>query len=146
MSKKKEPKDRWTPVARGAIYCAPACGGGCTKAAFQKATREASQVAKRLGEGWAPHLNENLGWYWTVRKGPLQVSASSKPGYFFCLVSDTNDGTGGLGAWTPVDGTTTAATPEGAVKLAMKAVDAYANRIRKAAARARAAATGISLD
>jgi hypothetical protein len=26
---------RWEPIRRGPIYCAPACGGGCTWAAYQ---------------------------------------------------------------------------------------------------------------
>lgn len=56
----------WTPVRRGAIYCSPACGGGCTWAAFQEATGNADALAKRIGGGWKPRVWENLGWHYSV--------------------------------------------------------------------------------
>jgi hypothetical protein len=59
----------WTPVRRGAIYCSPRCGGGCTHKAFLAATAKAEKTAKRLGAGWTPVVWDNLGWHWRVERG-----------------------------------------------------------------------------
>jgi hypothetical protein len=60
-------RDReFTPVLRGAIYCAPFCGGNCTKVAHDKAVRDSAKLAKKLGKGWKPRVWENLGWHWSV--------------------------------------------------------------------------------
>lgn len=53
----------WLAVRKGPIYCAPACGRGCTWAEFQQATRKAKALAADLGEGWEPEVHENLGWH-----------------------------------------------------------------------------------
>jgi hypothetical protein len=54
----------WKAVRRGDVYCAPACGGGCTWAKYQEARRLATNLARRLGRGWKPALSENLGWHY----------------------------------------------------------------------------------
>jgi len=54
----------WEPVLRGEIYCAPACGGGCTKARHDRCVRDAAKLVARLGAGWEPRVNENLGWHY----------------------------------------------------------------------------------
>lgn len=65
--------DRWKPVRKGATYCAPACGCGCTWAEFQKATKSARALCRQLGAGWEPDVWENGGWHYMVAKGaPLQ--------------------------------------------------------------------------
>lgn len=56
----------YKPVRRGPIYCAPFCGAKCTWAAFQKATRDAAALCKRLGKGWKPRVWENLGWHYSA--------------------------------------------------------------------------------
>ncbi len=61
--------DGWTPVRRGKIYCSPRCGGDCTLAAFEAATRAAESTAKRMGSGWRVTVYENLGWHWRVETG-----------------------------------------------------------------------------
>lgn len=61
--------DRWTPVARGLTYCAPACGFGCTLAAFHDAVAAAEKLAARVGNGFAPRVWENLGWHYEIVKG-----------------------------------------------------------------------------
>lgn len=63
--------DRWKAVRRGAIYCAPACGMGCTKVAFDAATKKAEKLAHDMGPGWAPRVWENLGWHYSVSFGGL---------------------------------------------------------------------------
>lgn len=59
-------KQDWTPRRRGRLYCSPACGGGCTHAAFTKATRSAQALAERLGPKWKPRVWENLGWHFSA--------------------------------------------------------------------------------
>lgn len=56
----------WKPVRRGALYCAPACGGGCTWAAYGEAHRKGNELARRLGPGWSPNVWENLGWHYSA--------------------------------------------------------------------------------
>jgi len=53
----------WTARRRGPIYCAPACGAGCTIFQFDHAGILANQTAKRLGKGWKPSVHENIGWF-----------------------------------------------------------------------------------
>jgi hypothetical protein len=54
----------WKPVSNGAIYCAPACGCGCTLAAYRQAHQDARELCKRLGKGWKPRVWENMGWHY----------------------------------------------------------------------------------
>lgn len=62
---------RWIPQLRGAIYCSPACGHGCTFEAFDRAYEQATTLATRLGRGWTPRVWENLGWHFCVQ-GPFK--------------------------------------------------------------------------
>lgn len=61
----------WKPVRRGKLYCAPACGGGCTVAAFDLAMADACACARALGNGWVPDVYENLGWHWKVARAGI---------------------------------------------------------------------------
>jgi len=61
-----DPTRDWTPRRKGAVYCSPACGGGCTHAAHRAASRAAAALAARLGHGWKPRVWENLGWYYAA--------------------------------------------------------------------------------
>lgn len=70
----------WKPVKRGALYCSPRCGGGCTYAAYRAAEREAAALAKRMGPGWVPRVWENMGWHWQIVKGDCSIS--SGPNYW----------------------------------------------------------------
>lgn len=64
----------WTPVENGHIYCSPACGMGCTKAAYEEAHQWAASAQKTLaltGMGhWEIDVWENLGWHWRLKNGP----------------------------------------------------------------------------
>ncbi len=66
----------WVAIRRGEIYCAPACGGKCTWAAYKKAQREAKAVASDLGRGWVDSVFENLGWHWHVINEDLSIDVS----------------------------------------------------------------------
>ena len=57
----------------GGIYCAPRCGGGCTKADYRRAVKESAALATRMGDGWEPDVWENLGWHYKVTKGVAEI-------------------------------------------------------------------------
>lgn len=55
------------------IYCSPWCGGGCKRAAYDKAVADAAALAQRMGDGWEPVVWENLGWYYRIEKGVAEL-------------------------------------------------------------------------
>ncbi len=66
----------WKPVLRGKTYCSSACGGNCTKAAYDDCVKKAKALARRMGKGWKIRVHENLGWFYAVIKGePVSYSA-----------------------------------------------------------------------
>ena len=69
------PDDRRTPIlsADGQTYCSPGCGRQCRKEWFDHATKRANELAAALGDGWEPHVWENLGWHWSAIKGDAQI-------------------------------------------------------------------------
>lgn len=73
--------DRWTPRLDGNVFCSPACGHRCTKADFDHATARAAEIADQLGDGWRPHVWENCGWNFEVKKGVATVSVDSAGRY-----------------------------------------------------------------
>jgi hypothetical protein len=73
----------WTPIRKGVFYCAPACGGKCTFAAYQRAKRDGAALAQALeyakteiGGKWTVRLWENKGWFYSVRRGAVEVHHS----------------------------------------------------------------------
>lgn len=74
--------DSWTPVLRGSVFCSPACGHSCTRADFDQATSSAAALVAELGEGWAPRVWENGGWYFSAVKGSATVDYSQSEGQF----------------------------------------------------------------
>ena len=99
----------WNPVAKGDTYCSPACGGRCTRTAFQHATGAANALAARLGPGWTPRVWENLGWHWSVGHGELNVNPLSTG--FIAYLGERPPG----GRWT-ADG----ATPIEAIRAVLE--------------------------
>lgn len=67
--------DRWTPILTGDVFCSPACGGKCTKAAYDRAVDAANALVAQLGHGWEPEVWENLGWHYAVQRGVVRVHA-----------------------------------------------------------------------
>lgn len=85
--------DRSTPKLDGDIYCSPACGCGCKKAAFDQASESAQAIAKLLGQGWEPKVWENCGWHFAVEKGIASVTLDEHgrcAGVFMFEMSETN--------------------------------------------------------
>ena len=112
-------RDRWKPQRRGAKYCSPACGFGCTWAAYQQALKEGAALAKRLGKGWKTRTWERGSrssrsgtWYWSVKDstGVLDMHQTGKKKY--TLYVERVVGTSGNFV---VEGT----TPEKAVAAAL---------------------------
>lgn len=73
--------DRWTPKLKGNVFCSPACGFGCKKADFDRASARANALAANLGPGWQPDVWENGGWYWEVKKGAATVRPDDDDGF-----------------------------------------------------------------
>lgn len=71
----------WKPVSIGKTYCAPACGRGCTLDEFSRATKQADNLARKLGAGWVPKVWENLGWHWAIERGGLKLHPGLAGGY-----------------------------------------------------------------
>lgn len=71
--------NNWTPIlsADGVHYCSPSCGGGkfCTKEQYDLAVERSNKLAADLGEGWEPHVWENLGWHYSVHNGDIKIHA-----------------------------------------------------------------------
>lgn len=96
MAKKtiKPKKPDWTPKLSGDLYCSPACGGGCTRKEYDAAMAVSQGIARRLGEGWAARVWENLGWHAsaahssglvTVYPNYRGVTHGRVTGYYVCL-------------------------------------------------------------
>lgn len=118
----------WKPRRSGAIYCAPACGGGCTKAAYDKAWRKARALARALGRGWKPVVSENLGWHYRACKGTLKVGKSFGSGYIAFL----GEGDESMGGYWTGDGPTPRAAAWTAIREARRFVQHKADLLLKA--------------
>lgn len=58
--------DAWIPIRNGIYYCSKACGGRCKIVDFDRAGILARKLVDLLGEGWEPHVHENLGWHYAA--------------------------------------------------------------------------------
>ncbi|KKL23088.1 hypothetical protein LCGC14_2428890 [marine sediment metagenome] len=69
----------WEADAKGEVYCAPACGRGCTTKEHDIAVASAELLARTLGPDWTTDVWENLGWHYAVRSfcGRLTVHPGS---------------------------------------------------------------------
>lgn len=110
----------WTPRRYKDRYCSPACGLGCTKAAYEHAVKSAAALADRLGDGWEPVVHENLGWFWSAAKGNAQVSPNERQGKvesYWCSIM------------TATQFCATAETPEDALGFAIQDARTAAQKI-----------------
>lgn len=109
------------------IKCADWCGYGCTQEGYDQALRLAKGVAKKLGKGWNPRVNENLGWHPSVIsacervKVHFDVRNISGRGFKYTAFLGV-PGQGG-GIWVESDG-----TPEGAVEAVIRSARASVRR------------------
>ena len=72
----------WEPVRHATVYCAPACGSGCTLEEHDEAVRKAAALAKKLGPAWEPNVWENMGWHYNAVCGSASVSPMSSGKYW----------------------------------------------------------------
>lgn len=105
----------WTPERNGELYCAPACGRGCTHDEYLVAERNGAELAKTLGPDWKYRTWENLGWHYEAISpcGCISVHAnafrrSTTYTAYFEVPSTT-------GQWI-----SSAKTPRAAVKAAIR--------------------------
>jgi hypothetical protein len=118
----------WTPIRRGHIYCASACGGNCTKAAFDKATNESKLLALALGKRWTTRVHENLGWHYNVQSpcGRIRVHADDYMGRitgYTAFLGAKNDAGG---RWVAHG-----RTPKTAVRNVLKTAKRYLDEIKE---------------
>ncbi len=80
----------WKPKRRGPIYCAPACGRGCTKTMYDQAVKHAKQTLRRMKtRGWEVRVWENLGWHYMLTNKLCGLSLHlnyNKTGYW-CMMA-----------------------------------------------------------
>jgi len=94
------------PRRRGATYCSPSCGCGCTweahQAAVARADRMAAQLSEATGARWRSRVWENLGWHYGVECGTARVYGGGSGG-IHCLIADDVSSGGGSCLWTTND-------------------------------------------
>ena len=64
----------WKPIRSGNEYCAPACGHSCSYSEFKKATEQANELCKKLGNEFKPRVWENIGWHYEAYNGGISIS------------------------------------------------------------------------
>lgn len=118
MTTKDETDNRWKPrrSPNGQIYCSPACGHGCTSREHEAARTAARRLAKRLGDGWAPHVWENLGWHHEAQKRGVTVRPTGGDSYVAQAGRSQDHAI--------------AATPEEALSLLVKSLDGTLNELQ----------------
>jgi hypothetical protein len=124
--KKSKPLS-WKAKRHGAIYCAPACGGGCTWKAYQAAVSNARVLARRMGKGWKTRVHENLGWHYNVISPCGRIKISGKEfGTYTAFLGDKKD-TVCIGSWAEHGN-----TPEQAMARVIKTAKAQLAKINAA--------------
>jgi hypothetical protein len=100
-------KGAWVARRRGRIYCAPACGRGCTFAEYKEALKRSRAVASRLGPGWKPVVHENMGWHYYVSSPGGFISVfenahiNERKSTYWVLANTTGDAGSGDPGFSP---------------------------------------------
>lgn len=90
--------NRWTPVRIGDDYCSPACGRGCTHAAYLEAQCVAQEIVDQLGpptkggNAWEKRVHENLGWFGSARlmiNGQVMAQVNKGATDYICYVESS---------------------------------------------------------
>lgn len=112
----------WDPILRGPVFCSPACGGRCTKRAYDAAVCDSAAMCELLGDGWKPRVWENLAWHWCVilpvgGTATVALYSHNWPNgvRYSCLIGENGSGFGGL----PI--TKECADPKEAIRLSVAA-------------------------
>lgn len=125
-------KTAWVPrKLPGGIYCSPACGCRCELKQFEKVTKAAAKLAKRLGPNWKPWVWENGGWNyravidWKQEQHQFAIEVHERkytigPTTYDCWIQTSPQ--------FIVDGFK---TPEKAVEAAFKAMNKYIKGLQK---------------
>ena len=84
-------KGNWTPRRSGETFCSPMCGGHCTWAQHQLATKRGKALAATLGHGWKPVVWENLGWHYRAEWSPTSnaqftIHSTAQAGFWCSLM------------------------------------------------------------
>lgn len=99
MVKEKSSDIRWQPIRKGPIYCSPGCGGSCTHKEYQSVISKSKKLHKTMGPEWSIRIWENLGWHYSLQRGPILLY--ERDGKYSVLIDEeiTNP-TGGAAIWT----------------------------------------------
>lgn len=109
----------WEPISEGPMYCAPACGFGCTRVGYDRAEACAGLLARTLGPGWTPRVWENFGWHYQVVSPCKRLKIHPSTGKGFTAFLGPSGGIGGR--WAEH-----ADTPQEAINATVaKAVEEY---------------------
>lgn len=111
----------WTARKRGATYCAPACGGGCTVAAHRVAKAAAANLCASLGDDWQPRVWENLGWHYSAISpcGRWKIHPFIYGGKIDSYTAFLGDAGSSGGRWAE-----SGKTPRAAMRATWKAIEA----------------------
>lgn len=123
----------WKPVRRGDVFCAPACGRGCTIQEHDAAQAKGDALAKCLGAGWTVRVHENLGWHVTVLSPSGRVKLIGDPGHYTAFLGEP----GQVGGRFAEQG----ATPEAAIGAVMRIAVSYLRELEQLVAGVGADAT-----
>lgn len=120
MSKQKPLS--WKARRNGKVYCAPACGMGCTWEKYLEAKRAGEALAKRMGPGWAAVVHENMGWYYCARYKQSGVHVSQHGLSYTASIGDDYP----LGIWVA-----NARSPKAALEQAVEAAQEHVRRYKE---------------
>lgn len=118
---------RWRARRRGARFCAPACGRGCTVAEHRRAVELAHDVAVKLGKGWTGIVWENMGWHTKVEHATGIEVRCYGPREYSSTVEIGSDVVGNARHIHQLHGR--GSTPSAAVKALRAKLDEVADRV-----------------
>lgn len=129
-SKAPEKALSWKPVKRGKLYCSPACGGGCTRAAFRAACDAAEACCLKMDrvDLWEIHVWENLGWHWRIERkldGGMLLTVDGDAGGYHAMLGENGS------CWSEWYDQAYSKTPQAAVDHRMNKAAAHVKRLNK---------------
>jgi len=95
------------------------------KQATLRAKELSDYLKKELGGNWKPRVWENLGWYYSVQLGTMNVNWHLNK--YGCLIDNEIGGVCGMGYWDT--GNVLFTNPKDAVKFAMKRANDFVKKV-----------------